>query len=135
MSTAHSLPKRSSILKVMDNCSPWFNGAGAKVDAIGNLEMNVILDPSNNTLAPAFTLNGTIEIAGKAMISGTILTGNLSYIDGKFDLAKSEIGNFDVSILNNLLQLFFSSGLVPAINVFLKQGLPLPTVQGELQEC
>lgn len=85
-------------------------------------------------MVSAFTLNGTIEIAGKALIHDTLLSGNLSYIDGKFAIAKSEIGTFNVTVLNDLLELLFSKGLVPAVNVILEQGLPLPTVQGDLQQ-
>jgi len=105
-----------------------FTSSGALITALGNLEMDVVL--SNGQLTPAFTLAGNMKLFGSASISGEMIIGNLSFVTTNFSLAQSEIGKFDATTLDSILNLLFSSGLVPAINEYLAQGIPLPIVQG-----
>ena len=90
--------------------------------------MNVIL--SNGTMVPAFTLSGWIATAGDAYLTGTTICGNLTYVKGNFSLASSNVGPFDVTILDNLLNMLFSLGVVPGVNKILENGFLLPTIPG-----
>jgi hypothetical protein len=63
-----------------------------------------------------------------------MIYGNLTYLSGNFSLLSSNIGNFDVSLLDEILNLMFSKGVIPAVNVELAQGFPLPTVNGKRRE-
>lgn len=95
---------------------------------IGNLEVDVI--DSKGALIPVFTLGGFFGTQGSASLKGLNLCGNLTYVTGNFTLKSSKIGSFDPTKLNSLLHTFFGKGIVPAANVFLAQGFPLPVVKG-----
>jgi len=103
------------------------NTFGASISAVGDLNAIVLTSPSPST---AFTLSGVISLAGTAQLSGLFVIGNLTYLHGNFSLESSSIGKFDVNVLNDLLNLLFSSGVIPKINKQLQSGFPLPTVEG-----
>jgi len=105
-----------------------FSSSGATVSATGNIDFMVI--EANGTVVDAFTLNGTISTHGQALLEHTTLYGNLTYLKADFSLYSSNIGPFNVAVFDNIINMFFSQGLIPAINNVLKQGFPLPTIKG-----
>jgi len=105
-----------------------FSPQGASVVAQGDLEMLVVFN--NGTLVPAFTLTGWVATAGTAHLSGLTISGNLTFLNGNFSLQSSEIGPINVQVFDSLLNLLFSSGVVPAVNAIIEKGFNLPTVQG-----
>jgi hypothetical protein len=66
----------------------------------------------------------------QAYLQGTTLAGNLTYLTGNFSVSYTEIGPVDVSLFMNLLNELFDRGIVPMVNLVLKQGFVLPTIQG-----
>jgi len=105
-----------------------FSAKGVSILAPGDLEVVVVMP--NGTLATTFTLTGWVATAGTVMISGLTLSGNLTYLNGNFSLQSSEIGPINVKVFDSLLNLLFSSGVVPAVNAILQKGFVLPTIQG-----
>jgi len=105
-----------------------FTSQGISVLASGNLEMMVVL--SNGDLVSAFTLSGWAQTSGTASLSGQTLSGSLVYLKGNFTLLSSQIGPFDVGLFDDLLNLLFSHGIIPAVNTILKKGFELPTIKG-----
>lgn len=67
---------------------------------------------------------------GAVFLQGQTLIGNLTFLGVNFTLFSSNIGPFDVTILDKLINALFESGIVPAINDILKKGFPLPVVPG-----
>ena len=63
-------------------------------------------------------------------MDGTILYANFTYMTGDFAIAKTNIGDFDINILNSLLKMLLGAGVVPELNTKLKKGFALPTVKG-----
>ncbi len=63
-------------------------------------------------------------------MDGTTLYANLTYVAGDFAIAKSNVGTFDITLLNDLLKMLLAGGVVPEVNTKLKQGFPLPTIAG-----
>jgi len=105
-----------------------FTPQGISVNANGNLQAMVILP--NNTIVPVFTLTGYIQTAGDASIVGELIAGKLTYLRGNFTLQSSQIGPFSVSLFDSVLNLLFSSGVVPAVNAVLAKGFVIPTIKG-----
>lgn len=60
------------------------------------------------------------------------MAGNLTYLTGNFSVSNSNIGPVDVSLLMTLLNQLFDKGIVPMVNIVLKQGFVLPTVKGKI---
>jgi len=105
-----------------------FSAQGIQVVAPGNIDFNVILP--GGSMTPAFTLTGWIQASGSAKLNGMTLSGNLTYLRGNFTLLSSKVGPFSVAVFDDLLNLLFSSGVVPAVNTIIGKGIDLPTVQG-----
>jgi len=105
-----------------------FSSAGSAVHIMGNIQAFAIL--ANGTLAPCFTIAGFIQTSGQAMLQNEVLSVKLAYLVGNFTLAQSYIGDFDVALLNGPLNLLFTDGIVPAVNLILSAGFKLPTVKG-----
>jgi hypothetical protein len=65
-------------------------------------------------------------------LNGLSIIGSLTYLSGNFTLAESNIGKFEVSTFDNLLNMLFTDGVVPAVNKLISNGFVLPTLQGTL---
>jgi len=122
-------PNAAMVIQISSQASPnaQFSPSGATVSAYGFLTVFVI---QNNQLVNAFVLNGTVAASGTAYLQGQTIVGNLTFLNVNFALYSSNIGSFDPRNLNSLLNTLFQYGVVPAVNVYLKQGFPLPVVPG-----
>jgi len=123
-------PNMAMVLELYSTQPPTaiFTSNGAAVSAIGDL--TVYVQDANGSLIDAFTLNGSIATQGVALLAGETLYGNLTYLKGDFTLHDSNIGPVNPTLFDSLLNLLFSSGVVPAVNALMKQGFQLPTVKG-----
>ena len=54
----------------------------------------------------------------------------MTYVSSSFSLKESDIGPFDPTVLDSLMTLFMSQGVVPTMNTYLAQGVQLPVVPG-----
>lgn len=102
-----------------------FETSGATVNAYGFIQVFVL---ENGSYLSAFTLNGTVSCAGTAKLNEQVIAANLTFINVDFDLYNTNIGPFNVTILDKLINALFQYGIVPAINTILEKGFPLPTV-------
>jgi len=105
-----------------------FSSDGLLINAYGDIGVMVVEE--NGTQVEAFTLSGTMTTSGIAILTGQVISGNLTFLRANFSLAHSNIGFFDVTILDDLINLLLSDGVVPAVNARLKKGFTLPTVPG-----
>jgi lipopolysaccharide-binding protein len=93
----------------------------------GDFAMHAV--DSNGAVKPAFILNGYVVASGKASIDGRNIVGELLFVSQKFLVKETQIGEINVQMFDDLMNMFFSSGIIPAINYYLKQGIPLPTLR------
>jgi len=100
---------------------------GATVTSYGELEMRVI---TSNGSAQAFVIGFEFSGAATVDLDQDFLIANVTYISGNFSVTSSNIGPFDISLLENLLNLLFSKGIVPLVDTVLNIGVPLPTIDG-----
>jgi len=122
-------PNNLMVINIYSSAPPTsVFASGVQIAADGNLDVFVVLN--NGSLAPAFSLSGSVTTTGSADIDGSLLIGELSYVYTNFSLSASEIGPFDVTMFDELLNLLFAEGIIPAINDVLAKGFPLPSVQG-----
>jgi len=123
-------PNNLMVLELYSTAPPFsqFSSSGLSTEAVGSLDVFVVL--SNGSLVPAFTLGGTVSVTGSASISGSSIIGSVSYVFCNFTLTKSEIGPFDVTTFDELLNLLFAEGVIPVINNILADGFPLPSLKG-----
>jgi hypothetical protein len=49
---------------------------------------------------------------------------------GDFYIAKTNVGEFNIGVLNSLIKLLLAAGVVPELNTILRQGFALPAVKG-----
>lgn len=60
----------------------------------------------------------------------SFIPGNLTYIKGEFYLINSNVGEFSTVALDDILNLLFTNGILPAVNEELRSGIPLPAIPG-----
>jgi len=123
-------PNRLMVLRLYETseAQTFFSSSGILLTGYGNVDVLVI--EGNGTETLAFTLSGWAETSGIAILSGQIVSGNLTFLKANFTLDQSNIGYFNPTILIDLVNIFFNDGVVPAINSRLKKGFQLPTVKG-----
>jgi hypothetical protein len=97
---------------------------GITLVTLGELKMLVEMP---NGLEHAFTLFLRVGCAGTAfLIDNKKVSGNLTFVNMNAKVKDSAIGEFDVTLLNELINLLFAKGLVPLANEYLKKGFDLP---------
>jgi lipopolysaccharide-binding protein len=123
-----AFPGAAMVVKLSAAQSPQaiFTEKGANVSVYGYIAVSAVV---NDTLHSAFTLNGTVSGSGIASLKGQSIIPSLTSASVDFSLFSSEIGNFDVTVLNALVNKL-CQGLLPVINSMLAKGFPLPMVQG-----
>jgi len=89
--------------------------------------MYVCAGPTNST--HVFTLGINVITEGKIYMKGNNLMINLTYGNVSVSLRQTDIGPFDVTILNNLFLLAIAEG-IPFINHKFADGIPLPVIKG-----
>jgi len=102
-----------------------FTTSGAEVNAPGAID--IVILPDNIV---AFTLGVQVLTAGTAGLNGQNITGELSFLNTSLSLLNSTIGDFDVSVLQTIVDDLVKVALIPMVNKILATGFPLPSVSG-----
>jgi len=102
---------------------------GAEMSVIGEAIFQVI-QPNNKTVVNAFGLDLNVLLDVEAGIVGNNITATLSFKSANVTVGFSTIGSLDVSLLSSLVTFLFQYGIVPIGNMFAKQGIPIPAVDG-----
>ncbi|XP_060766276.1 bactericidal permeability-increasing protein-like isoform X2 [Neoarius graeffei] len=82
----------------------------------------------NTTLSPLFVLNLNASVSAQIYISGLKVSGVLSLNEMDMALVTSYVGPFQVKLLDSALTMILKVAVIPKVNVYLKQGYPLPTI-------
>lgn len=86
--------------------------------------------PSGGTPEDAFTLTCPVAAAGTLSIKGSAVAGSIATANCTLTEYNSTVGQVDVASLNALIGLVLSSAVVPEINKYAGQGIPIPTYDG-----
>eukprot|EP01112_Ceratiomyxa_fruticulosa_P013992 TRINITY_DN3976_c0_g1_i1.p1 TRINITY_DN3976_c0_g1~~TRINITY_DN3976_c0_g1_i1.p1 ORF type:complete len:507 (-),score=91.17 TRINITY_DN3976_c0_g1_i1:131-1651(-) len=112
-----------------------FHQNGAELTATTFINVNVI-EP-NDTVTLAFTLNTQVFCVGIASLvlptptSSPVIKGQLEYLNSTLSLKYSNIGYFDVSVLQSFVNYILEEMVLPDTNDYLNQGgFPLPVLPG-----
>ncbi|KAI4796213.1 hypothetical protein KUCAC02_029378, partial [Chaenocephalus aceratus] len=82
----------------------------------------------NATLTPLFVLNLVSSVSARVFVSGTRLAGAVTLNKMDLTLGTSDVGDFQVSTLNNIIRAVLNFVVIPTMNVQLAKGYPLPTL-------
>eukprot|EP01130_Rhizamoeba_saxonica_P014042 TRINITY_DN6077_c0_g1_i1.p1 TRINITY_DN6077_c0_g1~~TRINITY_DN6077_c0_g1_i1.p1 ORF type:complete len:476 (-),score=90.37 TRINITY_DN6077_c0_g1_i1:754-2181(-) len=98
---------------------------GLTGSAVALMEFIVMEEPK----VSVFTLGITASMTAKAYLTGNNLAGNITDVKEAVSLVKSQIGNFDLTQVDSIIELLVEVGLVPLVNTVINKGVPIPTIQ------
>ena len=102
-----------------------------KLVIFGNVTFEVILP--NGSIVTAFTLSGSLymDMVAKIHAGGlAIITVNVTHLNAIFSLSSSNIGQIDVTPLQDGVNLFLTVFAIPAINQRGSKGFKIPPFNG-----
>ncbi|XP_033938947.1 bactericidal permeability-increasing protein-like [Pseudochaenichthys georgianus] len=82
----------------------------------------------NATLTPLFVLNLVSSVSARVFVSGTRLAGGVTLNKMDLTLGTSDVGDFQVGILNSIFQTVLNFVVITTMNAELAKGYPLPTL-------
>ncbi|XP_067287199.1 bactericidal permeability-increasing protein-like [Pseudorasbora parva] len=86
----------------------------------------------NSTLSSLFVLNLEGSVSADIYVTELKLAGNVSLNKIYMSLAKSYVGPFQVTSLDNIFKIVLKVAVIPKINARLQEGYPLPAI-GKMQ--
>ncbi|XP_051767500.1 bactericidal permeability-increasing protein isoform X2 [Ctenopharyngodon idella] len=86
----------------------------------------------NSTLSSLFVLNLEGSVSADIYVTELKLAGNLTLNKMYMSLAKSYVGPFQVTSLENIFSMVLKVAVIPKINARLQEGYPLPAI-GKMQ--
>ncbi|XP_030641111.1 bactericidal permeability-increasing protein-like [Chanos chanos] len=93
-------------------------------------EAKVFAVQPDSSLAPLFKLDMEISLSGKVFIEGQLLKGSLTLNNFTMTLGSSEIGQFEIGVMQNTMKTALNMVVLPQLNGKLRDGLPLPSPKG-----
>ncbi|XP_074839947.1 BPI fold-containing family C protein [Carettochelys insculpta] len=96
------------------------------VEICASMEVLAVLPDS--TSQSMFTVDITASSSASLTVFEQKLIGSLCLNRFQLSLADSRVGFFEVSLLENFLSYVLQNGVIPAANVKLKNGFPLPSL-------
>ncbi|KJE90290.1 LBP/BPI/CETP family protein [Capsaspora owczarzaki ATCC 30864] len=97
----------------------------------GDMELAVL---NGSQSIDAFTLNATILSSGivglKSVNGSEIIWGNATFASVGISLLESQIGPFDVSVLQSAVNILCEYALIPLLNAYINGGFAIPTIEG-----
>ncbi len=87
---------------------------------------------SNGTIIKVFGLELDLQMGLNAQVStsGSVISGAVTYQSLALQLKWSNVGSFDVKLVQTLMQAVIQYGVLPIVNAITQQGFPLPSVPG-----
>ncbi|KAF4107123.1 hypothetical protein G5714_011487 [Onychostoma macrolepis] len=86
----------------------------------------------NSTLSPLFVLNLEGSVSTHIYVTELKLAGNVTLNKIDMSLAKSYVGPFQVTSLDNIFTIVLKVAVIPKVNARLQEGYPLPAI-GNMQ--
>mmetsp|Transcript_11305 Transcript_11305/g.42355 ORF Transcript_11305/g.42355 Transcript_11305/m.42355 type:complete len:536 (-) Transcript_11305:1505-3112(-) len=98
--------------------------SGIDVVAIGTGVFKVV--QPDGGIVDAFTLDLKLDLAIKAHVQDNVISGEVSLKNLTLGVKQSQVGDIQVSGLNDSVNFLVSNILVPIINAFATKGFPIP---------
>ncbi|XP_051532300.1 bactericidal permeability-increasing protein-like isoform X1 [Myxocyprinus asiaticus] len=86
----------------------------------------------NSTLSPLFVLNLGGSVSARVYVTELKLAGAVTLNEIYMSLAKSYVGPFQVTSLDNIFKMILKVTVIPKVNARLEEGYPLPAI-GKMQ--
>ncbi|XP_029932359.1 bactericidal permeability-increasing protein-like [Myripristis murdjan] len=84
---------------------------------------------ADSTLSPLFVLKLDTSVSAAMSVTQMRLGGTLSLNKMEMSVQSSNVGNFQVSVLNNFIPTVLRWVVIPIVNTELRKGYPLPELQ------
>ncbi|XP_417465.5 bactericidal permeability-increasing protein isoform X1 [Gallus gallus] len=97
---------------------------GISLQPVADIQAYAILP--NTSLAPLFLLSLTGNVSATIDVKSGHIVGKLSVGRMKLSLKHSDVGTFQVRMLQSIMNVYASSILLPRVNERLAEGFPLP---------
>ncbi|XP_010292523.1 PREDICTED: bactericidal permeability-increasing protein-like, partial [Phaethon lepturus] len=113
-------------LRLSTPSAPFLNigPGGLLLKPVVDIQAYTILP--NSSLAPLFLLSLTGNVSAVIDIKSGHIVGSLTVGRMKLSVKHSDVGTFQVRMLQSIMNIFASSLLLPRLNARLDQGFPLP---------
>jgi len=95
------------------------------------LKLNMIwLGYEENSRVPKqlFTTNIMVECKSTARIENLKIIPTLIFLKQNNVLLTTQIGQFDVKVIDNFMNVLYERGLIPIVNFIIQEGLPIPSL-------
>ncbi|KAL0222394.1 hypothetical protein RCL1_002248 [Eukaryota sp. TZLM3-RCL] len=124
-------PNMDMVLDVSTLSAPHsrINSTGVTVDLSCVCNISVII-PSDGSIRSVFSLGLTVHTEANAWIEELFLKGKLNLLNFKFAVVSTDIGPFDVFLLNRAVTELVKFGILPFLNNNLQQGIEIPITEG-----
>ncbi|XP_054995919.1 lipopolysaccharide-binding protein-like [Sorex araneus] len=123
---ARLYPKMELELDVSPESAPLlsFTTGDVTVQAVMDVQAFVLLP---NSRKPVFQLRVSTNISATIIVKSTRISGSVSTGSKlKLELKHSDIGSFNVELMENILNYFALHTIYPSLNAKLEEGFPLP---------
>ncbi|XP_009469707.1 PREDICTED: bactericidal permeability-increasing protein [Nipponia nippon] len=113
-------------LRLSTSSAPFLNigPGGVSLKPVVDIQAYAIFP--NSSLAPLFLLSLTGNVSAVIDMKSSHIVGNLTVGRMKLSLKHSDVGTFQVRMLQSIMNILASSILLPRLNARLDQGFPLP---------
>jgi len=95
------------------------------------LKLNMIWNAyETNSRVPKqlFTTNIMVECKSTARIENLKIIPTLIFLKQNNVLLTTQIGQFDVKVIDNFMNILYERGLIPVVNFIIQEGLPIPSL-------
>ncbi|XP_005240040.2 bactericidal permeability-increasing protein [Falco peregrinus] len=113
-------------LRLSTPSAPFLNigPEGLSLKPVVDIQAYAILP--NTSLVPLFLLSLTSNVSAVVDVKSGHIVGSLKVGRMKLSVKNSDVGTFQVRMLQSIMNIFTSSILLPRLNARLEQGFPLP---------
>ncbi|XP_074148908.1 bactericidal permeability-increasing protein-like [Sminthopsis crassicaudata] len=121
-------PNTPVVLKIFARHPPrvWTQSGSLHLMFPGAVQ--AFVQPKRSSEVPVFLLHVDANITAQVFVSGKNIGANLTMTDCGLSLVHSEVKNFSVNKLKNLMDVALKSAILPQINRKFNKGYPLPTL-------
>ncbi|WOL12071.1 BPI/LBP family protein [Canna indica] len=122
-------PNDDMLLNISLTSAPVIRITPQKIGATILLDMTVDVLDSGETI-PVACIAMVVSVSGVMEISGNTLAAQVGLDDFTLSLKWSKVGNFHMYLIQGVIRVFLNTVFVPYVNMHLRQGFPLPIIDG-----
>jgi hypothetical protein len=85
-------------------------------------------EENSQTPKPLFTSLCIVTCKGTAKFQNLKIIPSLTYLYQDNSLIETNIGNFDIKVIDNFMNVAYNRGFIPLVNNIIALGLPIPSI-------